>query len=232
VHENASRGDFAANAHLLRITAIAIVTGALSTITAYVLLHLINFFTNLFFFQSLSFISRSPAGNTLGLWVIVIPVIGGLMIGLIARYGSEAIRGHGIPEAIEAILFGKSKMSPTVAMLKPLSSAIAIGSGGPFGAEGPIIMTGGALGSLLAQYFHLTAGERTGSPGHASPDSCRVDMAGLRMVHGNARSLTSQVAPLSFEPATSVSPRLRMAGNDTSKERTWAVWKRSGFSCA
>jgi H+/Cl- antiporter ClcA len=160
VHENASRGDFAANAHLLRITAIAVVIGALSTVTAYVLLHLINFFTNLFFFQSLSFDSRSPAGNTFGLWVIVIPVIGGLVIGLIARYGSEAIRGHGIPEAIEAILFGKSKMSPKVAVLKPLSSAIAIGSGGPFGAEGPIIMTGGALGSLLAQYFHLTAGER------------------------------------------------------------------------
>ncbi len=111
MHANASRGDFAANAHLLRITAIAIVIGALSTVTAYVLLHLISFFTNLFFFQSLSFNSRSPAGNTLGLWVIVIPVIGGLVIGLIARYGSEAIRGHGIPEAIEAILFGKSKMS-------------------------------------------------------------------------------------------------------------------------
>jgi len=160
VHEHTSRGDFAANAHLLRITAIAGVIGALSTVTAYVLLHLINFFTNLFFFQSLSFDSRPPAGNTLGLWVVVIPVIGGLVIGLIARYGSEAIRGHGIPEAIEAILFGKSKMSPKVAVLKPLSSAIAIGSGGPFGAEGPIIMTGGALGSLLAQYFHLTAGER------------------------------------------------------------------------
>ena len=160
MHANASRGDFAANAHLLRITAIAIVIGALSTVTAYVLLHLISFFTNLFFFQSLSFDSRSPAESTLGLWVIVIPVIGGLVIGLIARYGSEAIRGHGIPEAIEAILFGKSKMSPKVAVLKPLSSAIAIGSGGPFGAEGPIIMTGGALGSLLAQYFHLTAGER------------------------------------------------------------------------
>jgi H+/Cl- antiporter ClcA len=160
VHENASKGDFAANAHMLRITAIAVVIGALSTATAYVLLHLINFFTNLFFFQSLSFDSRSPAGNTLGLWMIVIPVIGGLVIGLFARYGSEAIRGHGIPEAIEAILFGKSKMSPKVAVLKPLSSAIAIGSGGPFGAEGPIIMTGGALGSLLAQYFHLTAGER------------------------------------------------------------------------
>lgn len=160
MHGNASRGDFAANAHLLRITALAVVVGALSTVAAYILLHLIDFFTNLFFFQTFSFANRSPAGNSLGLWVIVVPVIGGLVIGLIARYGSEAIRGHGIPEAIEAILFGKSKMSPKVAVLKPLSSAIAIGSGGPFGAEGPIIMTGGALGSLLAQYFHLTGGER------------------------------------------------------------------------
>ena len=88
------------------------------------------------------------------------PVIGGLIIGLMARYGSEKIRGHGIPEAIEAILFGKSRMSPKVAVLKPLSSGIAIGSGGPFGAEGPIIMTGGAIGSLIAQCFQLTAAER------------------------------------------------------------------------
>ena len=160
VQEHASRGDFAVNGRLLRITAIAAFVGAISTFAAYVLLHLINFFTNLFFFQTASFDNRSPANNTLGLWVIVIPVVGGLVIGLIARYGSEAIRGHGIPEAIEAILFGKSKMSPKVAVLKPLSSAIAIGSGGPFGAEGPIIMTGGAIGSLIAQHFHLTGGER------------------------------------------------------------------------
>jgi H+/Cl- antiporter ClcA len=90
----------------------------------------------------------------------VVPVIGGLIVGLVARYGSDKIRGHGIPEAIEAILFGKSKMSPKVALLKPLSSGIVIGSGGPFGAEGPIIMTGGAIGSLIAQHFHLTAAER------------------------------------------------------------------------
>ena len=88
--------------------------------------------------------------------MIVVPVIGGLIVGLMARYGSEKIRGHGIPEAIEAILFGKSRMSPKVAVLKPLSSGIVIGSGGPFGAEGPIIMTGGALGSLIAQCFQLT----------------------------------------------------------------------------
>lgn len=154
------RGDFALNTRLLRTTAMAVVIGAVSTVAARVLLDLIRFFTNLFFFQTFSLADRSPAEHTLGAWVIVVPVIGGLIVGLIARYGSDKIRGHGIPEAIEAILFGKSKMSPKVALLKPLSSGIVIGSGGPFGAEGPIIMTGGAIGSLIAQHFHLTAAER------------------------------------------------------------------------
>ncbi|KQX90536.1 chloride channel protein [Variovorax sp. Root473] len=154
------RGDFALNTRLLRITAMAVVIGAVSTLAARVLLDLIRFFTNLFFFQTFSLADRSPADHTLGAWVIAVPVIGGLIVGLIARYGSDKIRGHGIPEAIEAILFGKSKMSPKVALLKPLSSGIVIGSGGPFGAEGPIIMTGGAIGSLIAQHFHLTAAER------------------------------------------------------------------------
>lgn len=155
-----SRRDFAPGPRLLQGALIAVLVGALSTVTASLLLFLIRFFTNLFFFQTFSGAARSPAVNTLGAWVIVVPVIGGLVIGLIARYGSEKIRGHGIPEAIEAILFGKSKMSPKVAVLKPLASGIAIGSGGPFGAEGPIIMTGGALGSLIAQYLHVTSAER------------------------------------------------------------------------
>ena len=154
------KGDFTADVRLLRISAIAAVGGALSTVAADFLLHLIRLFTNLFLFQTISTANYSPSQNTLGLLVVVVPVIGGLVVGLIARYGSEQIRGHGIPEAIEAILFGKSKMSPKVAVLKPLASAIAIGSGGPFGAEGPIIMTGGAIGSLIAQFFHLTSAER------------------------------------------------------------------------
>ncbi|WP_027794739.1 chloride channel protein [Paraburkholderia acidipaludis] len=154
------KGDFTTDVRLLRISAIAAVGGALSTVAADFLLHLIRFFTNLFFFQTISTANHSPSQNTLGLFVVAAPVIGGLLVGLIARYGSEQVRGHGIPEAIEAILFGKSKMSPKVAVLKPLASAIAIGSGGPFGAEGPIIMTGGAIGSLVAQFFHLTSAER------------------------------------------------------------------------
>ena len=122
---------------------------------------LIGFFTNLFYFQKLSFaFSLAPADNTLGWLAVLVPVLGGLVIGLLARYGSERIRGHGIPEAIEAILIGQSRMQPKVAVLKPLSSAISIGSGGPFGAEGPIIMTGGASARSIAQFFHLTAAER------------------------------------------------------------------------
>ncbi|MFC0400320.1 chloride channel protein [Paraburkholderia rhizosphaerae] len=152
--------DFSSNARLPGISALAVVIGLLSTLAAFVLLNLIRLFTNLFFFGSFSFVDRSPALNTLGPWVVLIPIAGGLIVGLMARYGSDKIRGHGIPEAIEAILFGKSRMSPKVAILKPLSSGIVIGSGGPFGAEGPIIMTGGALGSLLAQCFKVTAAER------------------------------------------------------------------------
>jgi H+/Cl- antiporter ClcA len=157
---HAHRGDFAVNTALLRITLMAAVIGALSTVAAYVLLDLIRLFTNLFFFQQFSIANRSPADHALGAWVIAVPVVGGLIVGLMARYGSDKIRGHGIPEAIEAILFGKSRMSAKVAVLKPLSSGIVIGSGGPFGAEGPIIMTGGAIGSLLAQHFHMTSAER------------------------------------------------------------------------
>ncbi len=153
-------GDFAPNTRLILLSAFAIVIGVLSTLGAVLLLAAIRFFTNLFFFQTLSFAARSPADHHLGAAVIAVPVIGGLIVGLMARLGTEKIRGHGIPEAIETILYGKSRMSPKVAILKPLSSGIVIGSGGPFGAEGPIIVTGGAAGSLLAQAFHLTAAER------------------------------------------------------------------------
>src|SRR5450830_470929 len=155
-----ARRDFNGDARLLPIGALGAAIGACSVGTAWLLLHAIHLFTNLFFFQTWSDLFHSPAANTLGAWVIGVPVLGGLVIGLIARYGSEQIRGHGIPEAIEAILFKRSAMSPKVAVLKPLASAIAIGSGGPFGAEGPIIMTGGAIGSLVAQHFHLSGAER------------------------------------------------------------------------
>ncbi|MBX6316505.1 MAG: chloride channel protein, partial [Isosphaeraceae bacterium] len=154
------RRDFATEIRLVLICALAILVGALCTGVAVVLLRLIDLFTNLFFYQQLSLESRSPANHALGALVVAIPALGGLIVGVMARFGSEKIRGHGIPEAMEAILIGQSRMPPKVALLKPLSSAIAIGSGGPFGAEGPIIMTGGAFGSLVAQLFRLTAAER------------------------------------------------------------------------
>ena len=142
------------------LSAMAVPIGAMSAVVAKALIWLIALITNIAFFQRFTVDAVTPQESHLGYWVIVVPIIGALIIGLMARYGSEKIRGHGIPEALEAILLGRSLMQPKVAMLKPLSSAISIGTGGPFGAEGPIIMTGGAFGSLFAQLFHLTSAER------------------------------------------------------------------------
>src|SRR6202163_481915 len=153
-------GDFTTRPRVITISLMAIVIGVVGAYVALALLKLIGIFTNLFFFQRWSTALVSPAGNTLGPFEVIVPVIGALIIGVMARYGSERIRGHGIPEAIEAILMNGSRIDPKVAVLKPISSAISIGSGGPFGAEGPIIMTGGAIGSLIAQFFHLTNTER------------------------------------------------------------------------
>jgi H+/Cl- antiporter ClcA/CBS domain-containing protein len=153
-------GDFTADRRLIALAALAIPIGAVCAVVAAALLRLISLFTNLFFYQRWSFASVSPANHHLGTLAILAPIAGGLVIGLMARFGSDRIRGHGIPEALEAILIGRARMSPKVAVLKPVSSAISIGSGGPFGAEGPIIMTGGALGSIVAQLFHLSAAER------------------------------------------------------------------------
>jgi chloride channel protein, CIC family len=127
---------------------------------AFVLYRLIGLFTNLFFFHRWSWEFTSARLNHLGIWVIAVPVIGGIIVGFMAKYGSSKIKGHGIPEAMEAVLFNRSRIEPRVAILKPISAAIAIGTGGPFGAEGPIIQTGGALGSLVGQIFHTTASER------------------------------------------------------------------------
>ena len=153
-------GDFTVSARTIPIALLAVVIGAVSAYVALGLLKLIGLFTNLFFFGRWSTALVSPAGNHLGWFEILVPVAGAIVIGFMARYGSERIRGHGIPEAIESILINGSRVEPRLAILKPLSSAISIGSGGPFGAEGPIIMTGGAFGSMIAQFFHLTAAER------------------------------------------------------------------------
>jgi chloride channel protein, CIC family len=153
-------GDFTANGRMVFIAAIAVAVGVVATYVAWALLELITLVTNLFYFHRLALTRVSPADHALGVAALAVPVVGALIIGLMARYGSERIRGHGIPEALEAILTRGSRVEPRVALLKPLSSAISIGSGGPFGAEGPIIMTGGAFGSLIAQLFKLTSAER------------------------------------------------------------------------
>jgi chloride channel protein, CIC family len=157
---NETLGDFTTTLRVIPISCLAIGIGVLCAFVALALLRLIGLFTNLFYYGRWASSMISPAGNHLGFYSIFVPIGGSLIVGLMARYGSERIRGHGIPEAIEAILINGSRVEPKVAILKPLSSAIAIGSGGPFGAEGPIIMTGGAFGSMIAQLFHLTSAER------------------------------------------------------------------------
>src|SRR5438309_908627 len=156
----AELGDFTTTGRVIPISILAIGIGVLSAWVALGLLRLIGLFTNLFFFWRWRTTLVPPAGNQLGALEVLVPIGGALVIGLMARYGSERIRGHGIPEAIEAILINGSRVEPKVAILKPLSSAVSIGSGGPFGAEGPIIMTGGAFGSIFGQFLHLTGAER------------------------------------------------------------------------
>ena len=160
----------------------------------------------------------SPADTTLGPWILIVPVVGALIIGLMARYGSERIRGHGIPEAIEAILINGSRVEPRVAVLKPVSAAISIGSGGPFGAEGPIIMTGGAIGSLIAQFFHLTSAERktllvAGAAGgmsatFASPVAAVLLAVELLLFEWKPRS----VVPVALASATAAAARRYIIG--------------------
>jgi len=145
---------------IVLISFLAAGVGLLAGIVAYLLYKLIGLFTNVFFFHDFSTTFRSVGGHPLGWWVILVPVIGGLIVGAMAKYGSSKIKGHGIPEAMEAVLVNRSRIEPRVAILKPISAAIAIGTGGPFGAEGPIIQTGGALGSLVGQVLHTTAVER------------------------------------------------------------------------
>lgn len=153
--------DFTADSRVWLLSGIAFVIGCGATLLATLLLHLIALSTNLFYYHRFSAAPASPSASSYGHWAVFVPVLGGLLVGLMARFGSDKIRGHGIPEAIEAILLHRAKVNWKIAILKPISAAISIGSGGPFGAEGPIIMTGGAFGSLVAQWIRLTDAERT-----------------------------------------------------------------------
>ena len=211
-------GDFTATPRLIWIALLAIGIGAISAVVAKLLLLLIAASTNLFYFQRFSIAAVRPADAHPGLWSVLVPVAGALVIGLMARYGSERIRGHGIPEAIEAILMNGSRVEPKIALLKPLSSAISIGSGGPFGAEGPIIMTGGAVGSVIAQFFHLTSAERKTllvagaaagmSATFASPVAAVLLAVELLLFEWKPRS----VVPVALASATAAAARRTLLG--------------------
>ncbi|HTN75169.1 MAG TPA: chloride channel protein [Pirellulaceae bacterium] len=205
---------------VLRICGLAIVLGVLSAFIAQLLVALINLITNLSFFGVYSLREVAPAENELGLWVIAVPVVGALLIGFMARYGSKAIRGHGIPEAMEQVLTNKSRIPARVTILKPLSAAISIGTGGPFGAEGPIIATGGALGSLLGQLLPTTPVERKTllAAGAAAgmtaifgtPVSALLLAIELLLFEFRPRSLI----PVALAVATAASLRLALVGSE------------------
>ena len=207
-------GDFRTDARLLVLIGLALPVGVISALVAKALLWLIAEITNVVFFQQFSPVLGSLQHNHLGMWVIAAPVAGAIIIGLMARYGSEKIRGHGIPEALEAILLGRSLIEPKVALLKPISSAISIGTGGPFGAEGPIIMTGGAFGSILAQLFHLSAAERKTLlvAGAAGRNVGRIRIADCRH-DARGRASPFRVAPAQFHPRSGGNARRMVTSN-------------------
>jgi H+/Cl- antiporter ClcA/CBS domain-containing protein len=196
----------------------AVVLGIIGGLVAPALTHLIGFVTNLSFYGRLSTSFVSPAHNRLGGWVILVPAAGGVVVGLMARFGSQAIRGHGIPEAMERVLQGNSRIPTRVTFLKPISAAIAIGTGGPFGAEGPIIATGGAIGSVVGQFLSTTGSERKtllaagAAAGMAaifgSPVSATLLAIELLLFEYRARS----IIPVGLAAATAAGMRLQMEG--------------------
>jgi H+/Cl- antiporter ClcA len=203
------------------ISLLASLVGVISGFVAFLLFNLIGLFTNLAFYGQWSFHFRGAADNRLGLWVIVVPVIGGLLIGLMAKYGSPKIRGHGIPEAMEAVLTSNSRIEAKVAILKPISAAVGIGTGGPFGAEGPIIQTGGAFGSLVGQLVSTTASERKvllacgAGAGLAAMFNAPITGAllaiELLLFEFQARSFI----PLMLANALAIAVRLKLFGDET-----------------
>jgi H+/Cl- antiporter ClcA len=201
------------------ISALAIGIAFAAGVIARVLIALIAFVTNVAFRGTFSLESQAPAVNHLGPWVILVPVAGGVLVGFMARYGSRAIRGHGIPEAMEQVLTNESRIPARITFLKPLSAAIAIGSGGPFGAEGPIIATGGALGSLVGQVFETTSAERKtllaagAAAGMAatfgSPVSAVLLAVELLLFEFRARS----IVPVALASATAAGVRMAWVGD-------------------
>src|SRR5882757_8048295 len=160
VQANDAQPPDPAQFRMVLVSFLAAGAGLLAGLIAYLLYNLIGLFTNIVFYHRFVFAFNSARSNQLGAGVIVMPVIGGIIVGFMAKYGSPKIKGHGIPEAMEAVLTSKSRIEAKLAILKPISAAIAIGTGGPFGAEGPIIQTGGAFGSVIGQIISTTASER------------------------------------------------------------------------
>ncbi len=207
-----------ASRRLLMICGLAFVIAIGAAMLAEVLVALIGLITNLAFYGRFSLVFTSPAGNTLGPWVVIVPVIGGLIVGVMARWGSPAIRGHGIPEVMERVLLGESRIPPRLTILKPVGTAISIGTGGPFGAEGPIIATGGALGSLVGQGLAMTADERKtllaagAAAGMAAifgaPVSATILAVELLLFEYRASSL----APVALACATAAAVRVALHG--------------------
>ena len=154
--------DYSADSRILYTSVLSAGLGIVSAVAAWLLLEMIALATNLFYFHRWSFVEHDPwQAHGSWYWTMLTPVAGGLLVGLIARYLSPKVRGHGMPEAVETIVFNGGKVQPRVAVLKPVATAISIGSGGPFGAEGPVIITGGAVGSVLGQLLPMTDSERT-----------------------------------------------------------------------
>ena len=200
------------------VSALAVLIALASGVVAQILTRLIWLVTNIAFYGRFSSEYATPAGNHLGGWVIGVPIAGGIVVGLMARYGSAAIRGHGIPEAMEQVLLNRSRIPARITLLKPVSAAVAIGTGGPFGAEGPIIATGGALGSLVGQVLRTTAAERKtllaagAAAGMAatfgSPVSAVLLAVELLLFELRPRS----VIPVAFAAATATGVRIAFAG--------------------
>ena len=217
-----------ADRRLLAICLLAVGLGLVAAVVSQILLMLIQLCTNIAFFGRFDLHDSSPADNRLGLFVLVVPVVGGLIIGVMARFGSKAIRGHGIPEAMEQVLTNQSRIPARVVWLKPFSAAISIGTGGPFGAEGPIIATGGALGSLVGQMLEMSAAERKTllaagaaagmSATFGSPVSAVLLACELLLFEWRPRSLVPVAMASAVAAAARVGfaaghrPRLRLAG--------------------
>ena len=207
-----------ADRRLFLVCALAVLIALGAAFLAEVLVALINLFTNVAFYGRVALSAASPAGNALGPWVVLVPVVGGLIVGVMARFGSPAIRGHGIPEVMERILVGESRIPPRLTLLKPVGTAISIGTGGPFGAEGPIIATGGALGSMMGQALRFTADERKvllaagAAAGMAAifgaPISATILAVELLLFEYRARSL----APVALASAAAAAVRVALHG--------------------